>query len=65
MSELPSGYEGSGHDSMAPGLWIPGGLTEQVKAVTLWVPREGQEAKRTEAARKVKLLKKLKSFGFE
>ena len=43
----PAGLPGSGT------VVFVGGLTRKRSGVTLWVPRGGQGAKRTEAARKI------------
>ena len=57
-AQAVSATPGAGDRACTPGL------TPEGKGVTLWVPRGGQEAKRSVDAQKVKFLKKLKSFGF-
>jgi len=54
VKSLPAETEGL--RAVLPGsgtVVFAGGLTVPAKGVTLWVPRGGQGAKRTEAARKI------------
>ena len=57
MTRLPSGDRGVRLNPASlpgPGTVVSAeGLTEMIRSVTLWVPRGGQGAKKTEAARKI------------